>query len=367
MFRGMRNLLTVGILALGVGTASAQFGGGGFGGGAYGLAGYGGGFGGGFGGYYPGAYGGYMQGLASVTNANGQYQMQIQQARVEQQQAEQARNKTRLDWDKTRIEETNLRSQEATANREYRENVREQARQETLNWSRKDPPAHYIYEGVALNAIADEIKQLQLDSSLRGPQVLVDQEILNRINVNDGTSNSAAAGLGVIKPNGSLNWPVIMRSRDFEPIRKVLDQQVAGAIRMVRSDSLDAETYTALQKEADKLQKYIDSLVGDMRPDDYIRANRFSTSLEKDVVLLGGDNAKKYFSGDFKLSGSSVAEVLDNMFKSGLKFAAAGDADRQAYNAFYNSLLQYDAGLQQLAGPAKPAAPGKGPAFLPEP
>ena len=180
-------------------------------------------------------------------------------------------------------------------------------------------------------------------------------------------SRVAAAGRSVIKANGSLNWPVIMRSRDFEPIRKVLDQQVATAIRMVRSDSLDAETYTNLQKEAEKLQKYIDSLVGDMRPDDYIRANRFSTSLDKDVVLLGGDNAKKYFSGDFKLSGSSVAEVLDNMFKSGLKFAAAGDSDRQAYNAFYNSLLQYDAGLQQLAGPAKPAAPGKGPAFLPEP
>jgi hypothetical protein len=108
-------------------------------------------------------------------------------------------------------------------------------------------------------------------------------------------------------------------------------------------------------------------MVGDLRPDDYIRANRFATSLEKDVVLLGGDNAKKYFSGDYKLSGSSIGEVLENVFRSGLRFSAAGDSDRQAYNAFYNALLQYDAGLQQLAGPAKPAAPGKGPAFLPEP
>ncbi len=366
MLRGIRNLFTIGLLALVAGSVSAQFGGG-----TYGLTGGGMGMGGmggmGYGGYFPGAYGGFMQGMASVTNANGQYQMQIQQARVEQQQAEQARYKSRLDWDKTRIEELNLRSQEATANREYRENIRDQSRQETLNWSRDNPPAHYIYEGVALNAIADQIKKTQLDSSMRGPQILIDQDILNRINVSDGTSTSASASLGVIKANGSLNWPVIMRSRDFEPIRKELDQQVAAAIRMVRSDSLEAEPYTKLQAETDKLQKYIDSMVGDLRPDDYIRANRFATSLQKDVVLLGGDNAKKYFSGDYKLSGSSVGEVLENVFRSGLKFSAAGDADRQAYNAFYNALLQYDAGLQQLAGPAKPAAPGKGPAFLPEP
>ena len=60
-------------------------GGGGMGGG-YGMGGYG------MGGFMPGmGPGGYMMGLASVTNANGQYQMQIQQARIEQQQAERER------------------------------------------------------------------------------------------------------------------------------------------------------------------------------------------------------------------------------------------------------------------------------------
>ena len=111
------------------GTATAQWGGGfqnswlgqyGYG---YGRGGYG--YGNGWGGYGAyGASGGYMMGLASLTNANGQYQMQIQQARIEQQQAERERYKSRLEWDKTRIEELKLRGDEATASRQYRETVR---------------------------------------------------------------------------------------------------------------------------------------------------------------------------------------------------------------------------------------------------
>ena len=365
MIRSKRTLVALGWLVLGAAGAQAQFGGG-FGGGiasgiGFGAGMGGGGMGGGYG-YNPGPVGGYMQGLASVTNANGEYQMQIQQARVEQQQAEKARNSTRIDWDKTRLEETSLRSQQMTANKDFRENVRTQARLETLNWSRDNPPPHYIMEAVALNAIANEVKRIQLDSNLRGPQILVDPEVLSHINTTDGGRASGGASLKAINSNGSLKWPIIMRSRDFEPIRKSLDQQMAGAIRMVKSDSMDAETYNKMTVEVENLQKYLDGQVSDLRPDDFIRANRFVTDLQQDVSLFGRDDAKKYFTGDFKAQGSTVGEVLENMFKSGMTFAAGAESDRQYYFSFYNSLQQYDAALQQLSGPPNPlVAPDNSP------
>ena len=329
-------------------------GGGGMGGG-YGMGGYG------MGGFMPGmGPGGYMMGLASVTNANGQYQMQIQQARIEQQQAERERYKSRLAWDQTRIDELKLRGEEATASRQYRETVRDQQRQETLNWSRDNPPTHYIMSGLALNTIMDEIRKIQLATNMRGPQVTVDQDVLDHLNVNNG-GTSGGGGFSLIKNDGKLNWPISLRTSEFNPIRQEVDQIMGQAVRMVKSDNLDGDTYNKLLAELEKLHKAIDAVVGDLRPGDYILANRFINSLDKEARVLSDPDAKKYFSGEFRAQGGTVGEVLENMFKGGLKFSEANDNDRTAYNSFYNSLMQYDTALLQavgpLAGAAGPSAP----------
>lgn len=365
-----RSLGTALLAALFVaGSATAQWGGGfqnswlgqygyGYGRGGYGYGGYGNGWGG-FGAY--GASGGYMMGLASLTNANGQYQMQIQQARIEQQQAERERYKSRLEWDKTRIEELKLRGDEATASRQYRETVRTQQQQETLNWSKDNPPTHYIMSGLAMNSIMDEIRKIQLQTNLRGPQIAVDQDVLEHINVNDGGS-SGRGGLNLIKTDGKLNWPISLRTSEFNPMRQEVDQIVGQAVRMVKSDNLDGDTYNKLLAELEKLQKALDGMVGDLRPGDYILANRFVTSLNKEARVLSDPDAKKYFTGDFRLQGGTVGEVLDYMVKGGLKFVEANDGDRSAYNSFYNALLQYDAGLFQLVGPPGAMTPPGAPA-----
>lgn len=347
------------------GSATAQWGGGfqnswlgqyGYG---YGRGGYGGY--GGWGGYGYGGTGGYMMGLASLTNANGQYQMQIQQARIEQQQAERERYKSRLEWDKTRIEELKLRGDEATASRQYRETVRTQQQQETLNWSKDNPPTHYIMSGLALNSIMDEIRKIQLQTNLRGPQVSIDPDVLDHINVNDG-GTSGRGGFNLIKNDGKLSWPISLRTGEFNPIRQEVDQIVSQSVRMVKSDNLDGDTYTKLLAELEKLQKALDGMVSDLRPGDYILANRFVTSLNKEARVLSDPDAKKYFTGEFRAQGGTVGEVLDNMVKGGLKFAAANDGDRAAYNTFYNAMLQYDAGLFQLLGPAAAQTPPTAPA-----
>lgn len=354
------------------GTASAQWGGGfqnswlgqwGYG---YGRGGYGGygGFGG-YGGYGYGspfgATGGYMMGLASLTNANGEYQIQIQQARTAQQQAERERYKSRLDWDNTRIEELKLRGEEATASRQYRETVRTQQQQETLNWSKDNPPTHYIMSGLALNSIMDEIRKVQLQTNIRGPQISVDPDVLDHINVNDGGS-SGRGGFNLIKNDGKLNWPVSLRTADFNPMRQEVDQVVGQAVRMVKSDNLDGDTYNKLLAELDKLHKALDGMISDLRPGDYILASRFVTSLDKEARVLSDPDAKKYFAGDFRAQGGTIGEVIDNMIKGGLKFSAANDGDRSAYNAFYNAMLQYDAGLFQLLGPPGAMTPPTAPA-----
>ena len=45
------------------------------------------------------------------------------------------------------------------------------------------------------------------------------------------------------------------------------------------------------------------------------------------------------------------------MDRNGLKFAPATDGDESAYNAFYQDLLSYDAGLSRIGGTATATPP----------
>jgi hypothetical protein len=312
------------------------------------LGGYAAGLGGGYGGY------GYVRsdwvGLAILTEANSNYHINIQKARVEQQLAERERYKSRLVWEETKLAEIELKSKQATAAREYRENVRKQQRLETLNWSRESPPPHYIMSGLALNAIFEEIMLNKLDSSSVGPKIDVDPEILLHLNVNDGTGYNGA-GLGIVKANGGLVWPILMRGPEMAPARREMDGLVSKAVQMAKSDELDPSTYRELKKGVDNLQKFVDGQISTFTPEEYLITNRFVAGLEKEVkVFLRAADAKKIFNGAFQVKGDNMNDILEYMYRFGLKFGPAGEGDRQFYFQFYNRLLDYDKAIRVSNG-----------------
>lgn len=297
-----------------------------------------------------GGYGGARSewfGLAALTEANSKYHLTIQEARIKQQEAERERAKTSIVWEETKLQLIDLKSKQITAAREYRENVRKQQRLETLNWSRDNPPPHYIMSGLALNVIFEEIMNNKLDSGSVGPKIEVDPELLLHLNLNSGTGYNGA-GLGILKANGMLIWPVLMRTPDMDSARRDMDRLVSQGVRMAQSDMLDLSTYLAIKKGVENLQKFVDGQISTLTPDEYLVANRFVSGLEKEVKIFNRTaDAKKLFNGGFEAKGDNVGDVLEHMYRQGLKFAPAGEGDREYYQQFYNRLMQYDQAIRK--------------------
>src|SRR5262249_46030649 len=91
-------------------------------------------------------YGGFLMGVAAVTTANAQYYATIQQARILQQQANQAAIDTRRRlFDQIRYERMNTPAPEEVRVREM---------EVALNRSRHQPPAAEIWSGDASTASA---------------------------------------------------------------------------------------------------------------------------------------------------------------------------------------------------------------------
>jgi len=310
---------------------------------------YGGGLGAGYGGYL-GSVGGYMYGLGALTEANAGYQIKIQEARVQQQVAERERIKSRLTWEESRSQELELRMKQVATRKDFRETVKKLYHDEQLNLSRSNPEPHYIQNGFALNMLLAEISRNQLDSSVRGAQIPIDMEMKGHLHINDSGSASGAS-LTYILPNGKLDWPAMMETDDFEPIRIELDKLAAGLVTEIKEKGKPAPTsYKKFEGTVEKLQKYLDGQVSNMSPHEFIYSNRFVSGLEKIMPLLLQRDAKKYFDGTFSPKAESVGELVEYMLQKGLKFGPASDIDRAAYEAFYRKLLEYDTSIRANGG-----------------
>src|SRR5262249_10342347 len=140
-----------------------------------------------------------LQGVAAVTNANGEYLSQVQQARLLQSQADQSK----LDLQR-RINDERRYETEMT----YQTNVRnrERDRANLLQRSRDNTPGPEVWSGDALNALLGNVQQIQGQTGLRGPSIPLDPGVLAHINV---MRPGDAAGVGVFRGD-RLQWPFVL-------------------------------------------------------------------------------------------------------------------------------------------------------------
>jgi hypothetical protein len=275
-----------------------------------------------------------LYGLASLTNAEGKYRIDIQQARLLREQSYQMSFETV----KKRLElEIYLEKMKLTAPQ-----MREREMATDLDRARKDPPATEIWSGRSLNELLRSIQGM--GSLNRGPNLPLEEETLEHINVSGGTRGN----VGMLRGGGKLSWPLSLQEPQFTEQRKRLESNLQHAVVDLKDKNpVPAATLRDINNDFKELNDKLSDSADELSPGQYIEAKRYLNQLGQAVKALSDPKAANYFNDTWKARGKNVAELVANMTKEGLVFAPAAPGDEAAYSALYQSLRAFEGALQQ--------------------
>jgi hypothetical protein len=283
-------------------------------------------------------YQGYMNGAANITTANAQYQLTIQQAKQAREEARRSALQTR----RATLEERQYElSQQPTA-----EELRQKDLQYDLQRSRHNPPSSEIWSGSALNDLLRAIKDGQ-SHGLIGPEVPLSPEVVRHINLTAGTTYG---GTGLLKNDGKLSWPAVLRKSDFDKERNKINEQIQKAVMQAHAGEVDVGLLDGIGESLKDLQSSIDARVQELSPTQFIQASRYARELKSSYQVLQQTDVAKFFKPNWTASGSTVAELVKQMTQQGLRFAPATSGDEPYYTSLHRSLVDYDIGIAQLSG-----------------
>jgi hypothetical protein len=278
---------------------------------------------------YQGPAGGYLSGGADVINAQGNYMVSEQQAYQMREQTRQAKMDTR----RKQFDE-NLYERAAAPTPE---DERERARIEQLRRSRNNPPLTEIWSGTALNQLLQGIQQ-QLARRIEGPNIPLERSILGHINV---SGSQTGGSLGLLRQDGRLEWPFILRTAQFKSDRDKLDELAYKAYRQAASNSVDVDTVQGMTSTVDSLTSQLKQNVDDISANDYIKAKRFLRELNETITILQDPNVSKYVNQTWSARGNTVAALTQEMTRQGLRFAPATTGDQPAYVSLHSAMVAY--------------------------
>jgi len=309
--------------------------------------------GGGYGGYYPpyissylyaaNPYNGYLRGAADVTTANGKYLMMQQQARLERERANQEHLVTRrriieeAEWERGRIPNP--------------EKVREADIEAALNRARRDPPLTEVWSARSLNSLLNHVAAQQ-GRGVKGPTIQLDPETLKSINL---TPADSRANAGLLKDEGKLQWPRSLQGQEFSDPRTRLSRLMEEAVQKLKfnpNNPVPAGLVRDMTNDLQKLNERLNDSVNDLSPSQYIEARRYLNQVGDAVAALSDPKVGGYLNQNWTGKAKNVAELVNYLAKSGMRFAPATPGDEPAYNALYRALADFDAGMQVAQKPA---------------
>jgi hypothetical protein len=304
--------------------------------------------------YYPYYYpysdpnAGFMRGVADVMSSSGSLAIRLEQARLIDQQVVSAKleNHRRL-WDQWLYERYNMPTLQ-----DERERWNALATRRALT----DPPVTEILQATTLNQLLKSLK----GKTNGGRPIPLDENVLKYINVVDPNGGN----LGVLKPANdgkNLNWPKSLAGEPYQAEVKEINQRAVAVLGDLSNKGVVgagdlANLGTAIAKLKDKVQANQDGLTLMQQ----IEAKRFLNQLSAAHWALGKPGAADLVvGGRLAPKGKTVPDLLNNMYGSGVEFAAATDGDERAYVALYNSLLAYaqSVGLGANGGGSYPPNP----------
>jgi hypothetical protein len=282
-------------------------------------------------------YQGYMNGAANVTTANAQYQMTIQQAKLAREEARRSALQTR----RATIEERQYElSIQPTA-----EDLRQKDLRYNLQRARHNPPSTEIWSGGALNDLLRAIQDGQ-SHGLTGPEVPLPPNVLKHINLTSGTTYG---GVGVLRDDGKLTWPAVLRKSTFAQERNKINQQFQQAVKQAHSGEVDVNLLDNIDKSLKELQQHIDAQVEVLSPSQFIQASRYTRELKSGYQVLQQSDVAKFFQTNRTPQGATVGDLVKQMTKEGLRFGPATSGDESSYTVMHRLLVDYDVGIAQLS------------------
>jgi hypothetical protein len=281
-------------------------------------------------------YEGYLNGAANVTTANAQYQLTIQQAKLAREEARRSALQTRREALLERQYELSLQPDP--------EQIRQQQMMKSLQRSRNNPPSTDIWAGTALNDLLRAIQSAHTRGAT-GPEVTLSPEVLRHINMTTGTTYG---GIGLLRNDGRLTWPYVLRQSTFEAQRKQLDELLPQAVKEARSGPVSADSLNSIRSTLKQLERSLDAQAADLTPSEFTEASRYLRELKEASRVLQQSDVSKYFRTEWTPQGSTVAELVRQMTREGLRFAPAVSGDEPYYTTLHRALVNYDMGLSQL-------------------
>ena len=282
-------------------------------------------------------YQGYLQGAASITSANAQYRLTIQQAKLLRQDAIRSSLETRramieeADWERAHMPDP--------------EKIRQQALQRELDISRHSPPQTDIWSARSLNALLRHLIEQQ-GAGVAGPKVPLSEDIVKHINVAVGNTRGS---VGLIKDNANLDWPESLMHGEFKESRERMNSLMKEAYKSVSSGSPPSDaTLNDLLDDYREMQKILVANVANLSPNLYIEANRYLGEIKSTIAALKDPNVANQFNKNWEAHARNVPELVQFMREKGLRFAPASQKDRAAYVALHHALTEFDAGLPRV-------------------
>jgi hypothetical protein len=105
-----------------------------------------------------------------------------------------------------------------------------------------------------------------------------------------------------------------------------------------------------LQAQYRKLREVLQNNVSELKPSEYIEAQRYLNEVGQTIKGLQNPNVVHQISDDWKpRKARSVHDLVQHMSEKGLLFAPASEEDRAAYIALYHALAAFDAGMTRIA------------------
>jgi hypothetical protein len=280
----------------------------------------------GWGGWWPGSD---FEGAAELIRAQGDYELAYQEARLLNQEVEQAKVETRRhiydEWLEERAKRPTLQDEvERSQNSELRRAL-------------KNPPVQEIVSGYALNIILQDLGARQ-SKAVAGPATAIDQQLLQHVNVTVRGGGSTGILKGV-RDGGTLSWPMPLRGDAYEEETGRIDEELGAAIRGAPdSHTIDPDTLNDLLEDLGLLRSELSKHADELTPSDHVQAKRFLDQLGEALRGLQQPGALDRLREKLVPEGRTVPELVRFMTAKGLVFAPAAAGDDAAYMALYNAL-----------------------------
>jgi hypothetical protein len=222
------------------------------------------------------------------------------------------------------------------------EEIQERQRQLELRHALNDPPATEIDSGDVLNSLLKTIQSMQTHG-VTGPVVPLDAETLRHIHLS-GTGGGNPAALQTQK----ISWPLVMRDTPYDADRARFQELTDTALKQLTSDNLQLSTVRELEATVDHMEATLNARARDESLPDVIDVQKQLETLRDGIAALKSPGAANYLDTRWAAQGRDVNELVSNMTRENLRFAAASAGDEGCYQVLYRLMAAYVSGASQV-------------------